>query len=402
MRSPGRWFLLTGERSRAVAVIRAAIVMRMAIGSVCGSSLGGTNATAANATATPPMATDSAVATRRVRSVRRTSAARFPRQPVSRPGEARDGGRRQHGEPDGEREPVHVHDGGHPQHEQRDQHEDVDHPGHRAHDDHVDVPAVDVLAWRGPRRVDEVPDRAHGVVPAQPDPAELVHRAAVRRVKRERALLVPAGRLEVARGPAPPCRTGSARRARSARGGGPPPRRRRPARAAPAASAAWATHTWVCQYDGARAAATRQPRAAPRRGCPRCIRALDASRCGHSSAGSIAAARLAASTASTYRSAPRWARANRHHARDAARLGGDEPGEQGRGLVVAPEVEHGGGPRQLLPKLRQVGPFRQPGFRSAGAYAGMPRDHRMRRPRWRTAPRSARCRTRCRATAGPR
>ena len=84
---------------------------------------------------------------------------------------------------------------------------------------------------------------------------------------------------------------------------------------------------------------------------PRCIRALDASRCGHSSAGSIAAARLAASTASTYRSAPRWARANRHHATAAARLRGDEPGEQGRGLVVAPQVEHGGGPRQLLPEV---------------------------------------------------
>jgi hypothetical protein len=69
---PG-WFLPTGERSREVAAIRAAIVMMIATGSVCGSSGDGTNATAANAIVTPPIATASALATRRVRSVRRTS-----------------------------------------------------------------------------------------------------------------------------------------------------------------------------------------------------------------------------------------------------------------------------------------------------------------------------------------
>ena len=185
--------------------------------------------------------------------------------------------------------------GGDPQHDQRDQHEDVDHPGHRAQDDHVDVPAVDVLAWRGPRRVDEVPDRAHGVVPAQPDPAELVHRAAVRRVKGERALLVPAGRVEVAAGErhlaGQEVHVGLVRGER----GGPPPRRRRPARAG-RPPARPARRTRGSASTPGRAAATRPPRAAPRPWLPRCMSALEASRCGHSSAGSMAAARLAAST----------------------------------------------------------------------------------------------------------
>ena len=55
-----------------MAVIRAAIVMMMAIGSVWGSSAAGTNATAAKAIPTPPTAISSAVATRRLATVRRT------------------------------------------------------------------------------------------------------------------------------------------------------------------------------------------------------------------------------------------------------------------------------------------------------------------------------------------
>ena len=65
----------------------------------------------------------------------------------------------------------------------------------------------------------------------------------------------------------------------------------------PAASAACATHTCVCQYEGA----SRRDSAAARSAStwlPKCIRALEASRCGHSSPDSMAAARLAASTAS--------------------------------------------------------------------------------------------------------
>ena len=107
-----------------------------------------------------------------------------------------------------------------------------------------------MLAWRGPRRADEVPDRADRVVPPQPDPAELVHRAAVRRVKGERALLVVPRAVQVAARErhlaGQEVHVGLVRRepARLGRGGG------GERRAAPAASAACATHTWVCQYAG--------------------------------------------------------------------------------------------------------------------------------------------------------
>jgi hypothetical protein len=83
-----------------------------------------------------------------------------------------------------------VSDRGNPDQDQRDQGEHVDRPGHRAQQHHVDVPAVDALLRGGPGRADEVPDRARRIVPPQTDPAELVHRAAVRRVQCQGLLLM--------------------------------------------------------------------------------------------------------------------------------------------------------------------------------------------------------------------
>jgi hypothetical protein len=83
-----------------------------------------------------------------------------------------------------------VGDRGNPDQDQRDQGEHVDRPGHRAQQHHVDVPAVDALLRGGPGGADEVPDRARRVVPPQADPAELVHRAAVRRVQCQGLLLM--------------------------------------------------------------------------------------------------------------------------------------------------------------------------------------------------------------------
>jgi MFS family permease len=106
------------------------------------------------------------------------------------PGEARGGDDAQRAQADRERQPVHVADRRDPDQDQRDEREHVDRPGHRAQDYHVDVPGVDALIRRGPRRGQEVPDRADRVVPPQADPAQLVHRAAVRGIQREGTLLM--------------------------------------------------------------------------------------------------------------------------------------------------------------------------------------------------------------------
>ena len=112
------------------------------------------------------------------------------RQPQHHPGEARGGDDAQRAQADRERQPVHVADRRDPDQDQRDEREHVDRPGHRAQDHHVDVPGVDALIRRGPGRGQEVPDRADRVVPPQPDPAQLVHRPAVRGIQREGALLM--------------------------------------------------------------------------------------------------------------------------------------------------------------------------------------------------------------------
>jgi MFS family permease len=112
------------------------------------------------------------------------------RQAQYHPGEAHGGDETQRAEADRERQPVHVADRGDPDQDQRDQREHVDRPRHRAQDHHVDVPGVDPLVRRGPGRGQEVPDRADRVVPPEPDPAQLVHRAAVRGIQREGALLM--------------------------------------------------------------------------------------------------------------------------------------------------------------------------------------------------------------------
>jgi hypothetical protein len=128
--------------------------------------------------------------------------ARLAWHPQHDPGEAGRGESRRHAERDHERQPVQVGDRGNPDQDQRDQREHVDRPGHRAQQDHVDVPAVDALLRRGPGGADEVPDRARGIVPPQTDPAELVHRAAVRRVQCQGLLLMLAGLRQLTTGQA--------------------------------------------------------------------------------------------------------------------------------------------------------------------------------------------------------
>jgi MFS family permease len=114
----------------------------------------------------------------------------FGRQAQQHPGKAGGGDDAQRAEADRERQPAQVADRGDPDQDQRDQRERVDRPGHRAQDDHVDVPGVDLLVRRGAGRGQEVPDRADRVVPPEPDPTQLVHRAAVRGIQREGAFLM--------------------------------------------------------------------------------------------------------------------------------------------------------------------------------------------------------------------
>jgi len=64
--------LRAAERRAANAVSRATSVIATATGRTCGTSTAGVNATTPNAISTPPVASPSAVATRGVRSVRRT------------------------------------------------------------------------------------------------------------------------------------------------------------------------------------------------------------------------------------------------------------------------------------------------------------------------------------------
>jgi len=118
------------------------------------------------------------------------------RQPKQQPRAPAGRQQEQPAEPDQERHPGQPHRRGDPQQNERDQGKHVNRPGQGAQDHHVDVAAVDPLGRRGARCADEVPDRARGVVPPQPDPAKLVHRAAVRRVQRERPLLMLTGRRQ--------------------------------------------------------------------------------------------------------------------------------------------------------------------------------------------------------------
>jgi MFS family permease len=124
--------------------------------------------------------------------------ARLGRQSQHHPGQARGGDDAQQYEADRERRPAGVTDRGDPDQDQRDQREHVDRPGHGAQDHHVDVPCVDLLVRRGAGRGQEVTDRADRVVPPQPDPAQFVHRAAVRRVQRQGPFLMLARGRKVA------------------------------------------------------------------------------------------------------------------------------------------------------------------------------------------------------------
>ena len=112
------------------------------------------------------------------------------RQAQHHPGEAHGGDEAQRAQADRKRQPAYVADRRDPDQDQRDQREHVDRPRHRAQDHHVDVPGVDPLVRRGPGRGQEMPDGADRVVPPESDPAQLVHRAAVRGIQREGALLM--------------------------------------------------------------------------------------------------------------------------------------------------------------------------------------------------------------------
>jgi hypothetical protein len=245
-----------------------------------------------------------------------------------------------------------VRDRGHPQQDQRDQHEDVDHPGHGPQDDHVDVPAVDVLAGRGARGADEVPDRTRRVVPPQPDPAELVHRAAVRGVEGEGAFLVRTGSVEL-----PPrqrhlagqeVHVGLVRREAAGlrrRGGGDGLLGRGQRRLRDA-------HVSLPVRGG------QPPRLGRRAQCLRVVAEVHERVAGEpvrpflgrldrrGPVGRLDRLLIPVGTEVRAREqAPRTA---------AAGLGGDHAGEQRGRFLVPSEVEHGRGPRQLLPKLCQV------------------------------------------------
>jgi len=77
----------------------------------------------------------------------------------------------------------------------------------------------------------------------------------------------------------------------------------------------------------------------------------------------------------------------------ALRFRGHHPGQQRGGLLEAPDVEHRRRPGQLLPQ------FDHRRLTSSGACAGRRPGRRRFRPRWRTAPRCGRYRTRRPATA---
>jgi hypothetical protein len=242
-----------------------------------------------------------------------------------------------------------VSDRGNPDHDQRDQREHVDRPGHRAQQHHVDVPAVDALLGGHPRRADEVPDRPGRVVPPEPDPAELVHRAAVRRVERQGQFLALAGGGQVTArqahltGEEVHVRLVRGQRAGAGRGlGG-------DVEALPGQRGL--RHAHVRLPVTGREAARRLRR--PQRigvvaqvdqgvaGQP--VRPLVGRVEGHRPVGR--ADRLGIAF-------PAQVRAGHQAPGPAALgLGRDQPGQQRRGLVETPDVEHGRSPRQFLAQL---------------------------------------------------
>jgi len=271
--------------------------------------------------------------------------ARLARHPQHEPGEAGRGEPRCHAERDHERQPVQVGDRGNPDQDQRGQREHVDRPGHRAQQHHVDVPAVDALLRGGPGGADEVPDRARCVVPPEPDPAEFVHRAAVRRVERQRLFLMLTGLRQLTTSQAH--LAGQEVHIGLVRGQRTGPRRGlgRDARALPGQRGLRHAHVRLPVAGREAARLVRRPQRVGEvaqvdqgiAGQP--VRPLVGRVEGHRAVGR--ADRLGVAFRAQVRAG--------HQAPGPAalRVGRDDPGQQLRGLVEAPDVEHRRCPRQL-------------------------------------------------------
>ena len=318
--------------------------------------------------------------------------ARLARHPQHEPGEAGRGEPRCHAERDHERQPVQVGDRGYPDQDQRDQCEHVDRPGHRAQQHHIDVPAVDALLRRGPGGADEVPDRAGRVVLPEPDPAELVHRAAVRRVQCQGLLLMLTGLHQPTTGQAH--LAGQEVHVRLVRGqrAGPGCGFGRDTRALPGQRGL--RHAYVRLPVAGREAArlVRRPQRVREvaqvdqgvAGQP--VRPFVGRVEGHRPVGR--ADRLGVAFRAQVRPG--------HQAPSPAalRFGRNHPRQQRRGLVEPPDVEHRRGPGQLLRYL-----CHRNRLTKAGACAGRRPGRRSSRSHWRTAPRCGPCRTTPPATA---
>jgi hypothetical protein len=285
-----------------------------------------------------------------------------------------------------------VGDRGNPDQDQRDQREHVDRPGHRAQQHHVDVPAVDALFGGGPGGADEVPDRAGRVVSPQADPAELVHRAAVRRVERQGLFLMLPGLRQLPTGQThlagQEVHVGLVRGQRA----GPGRRLGRDVQALPGQRGLRHAHVRLPVAGREAARLVRRPQrvrvvAQVDQGVAgQPVRPLVGGVEGHRPVGR--ADRLGVAFRAQVRAG--------HQAPGPAALGfgRDHPGQQRRGLVETPDVEHRRCPRQLLPQLDHVSELI-----SAGACAGRRPGRRSCRSRWRTAPRCGPCRTTPPATA---
>ncbi len=283
-------------------------------------------------------------------------------------------------------------DRGDPDQDEREQREHVDRPRHRAQDHHVDVPAVDALIRGGAGRADEVPDRTSRVVPPEPDPAQLVHRAAVRRIEGERAFLVLARLRQV-----PADQAHLSRKEvdiRLVRRQCPGPRRRLRGGVKPVGGQGGLGHADV------RLPVTRREPAPLLR---RAQRVLVAAQVNQGIAGQ--AVRPLVGGVEGRRPVGHLDRlgiALRAQVRPghqapgpaAVRLCRHDAGQQFGCLVEPPDVEHRRRPRQLLPQLDHSS-----SITAGGACADRRPGRRRCRLRWRTAPRCGPHRTRRRATA---
>ncbi len=237
-----------------------------------------------------------------------------------------------------------------------------------------------------------MPDRASRVMPPEPDPAKLVHGAAMRGIKRKGSFLVLMGRRQVAAGQAH--LAGEEVDIRLVRG-----QAARPGRRLSGDVESLGRQGGLGDADVRLPVARREPPrfiGGPQRMrvvaqvnqgvAGQAVRPLVRGVKGHRPAGGGAGVGVAVRAqvrAGHQAPGPGALRLGRHH-----------PGEQLGGLPEALDVEHRRSARQLLPQLdhrRQL--------KSVGACAGRPPGRRRSRLRWRTGPRCGRYRTRRQATA---